>query len=229
MNVTVVYGSLIALGIFVVCWFVLVAPSQRRYHERKLAIVQKQLAEREARRIEGGDRATKPVLETKRLRLRKMTVGDSAFMLALLNDADFVKYIGDRGIRSEAEARDYLLNGAIDSYHRHGYGMYLAEQKRDGAAVGICGLVRRDGLDAPDIGFAVLPAFRSLGYATEAISAVLDHAQQDLGLDRVLAIATPDNVASNRILARAGMRLEGSVTLPGDDATLNLYEYEARG
>lgn len=162
------------------------------------------------------------VITTARLRLREMTTADAAFMLELLNDPDFLRYIGDRGVRTLEDACRYIEKGTLDSYRRHGYGMYLAERLEDGAAVGVCGLVRREGLDGPDLGFALLPAWRGQGYATEGAAAVLVHAR-DLGLARVLAIATPDNRASNALLTSLGMRREATVRLPGDDADLWLY------
>ncbi len=167
------------------------------------------------------------VLRTARLRLREMTEADAEFMVALLNDADFLRYIGDRGVRTADEARAYLREGAIASYRQHGYGMYLAERIEDAAAIGVCGLVRREGLDAPDLGFALLPGFRRAGYAAEAARAVLDFATTELGIARIVAIATPGNCASIALLGQLAMRPAGTVRLPGGDAELNLYEYRA--
>lgn len=166
---------------------------------------------------------------TRRLELREMTEADAAFMVTLLNDPDFLRYIGDRGVRTEAEARDYLRDGAISSYREHGFGMYLAERREDGAAIGVCGLVSRPGLAAPDLGFALLPAYRRDGFAAEGASAVLEFARGELGLPRILAIATPDNAASIALLQRLAMRPAGSVRLPGGDRDLELYEYTGGG
>ncbi|MDZ7770318.1 MAG: GNAT family N-acetyltransferase [Woeseiaceae bacterium] len=148
------------------------------------------------------------------------------YMLALLNDPAFHQYIGDRGVQSEAQASDYIKDGAIASYTQFGYGMYLAELKSDARAAGICGLVRRDGLDDPDLGFAFMPEFRSQGLASEAASAVLRYAVDELALPRVVAIVTPDNQASIALLKEAGMRQDGTVRLPGGDTDLDLYVYE---
>jgi RimJ/RimL family protein N-acetyltransferase len=234
-----IYGFLVAMGLFAAGWFLFVVPSERRYHERKLALVQKRIVELEARRKQEADLdeerdeardrvADDPaVLETERLSLREMTLDDAAFLLHILNDADFLQYVGDRGIRSIDDARAYLLRGPIDSYRRHGYGMYLAVLKADESVVGLCGLVRRQELPEPDIGFAFLPQYRSRGYASEATAAILEYGSGVLALPRILAIATPDNLPSNRVLQKAGMRLDGAVRLPGDDDDLNLYVYEA--
>lgn len=173
--------------------------------------------------------AGRTVLTTSRLRLREMTEADAAFMVELLNDEAFLRYIGDRGVRSEDEARAYLREGAIASYRKHGYGMYIAERRSDGRAIGVCGLVRRDGLDAPDIGFAMLPAWRGEGYAGEGAQAVLDHALGPLALSRIVAIATPDNRASLALLEGLGMQPAGHVRLPGSEEDLRLYEIRAAG
>lgn len=228
------YGFLTAIVLIAIAWFAFVLPSERRQLERKLALVQKRIAEREARQAEAIIREesesdsddSREILETRRLRLRKLTTADAPFMLALLNDPAFHQYIGDRGVQSEAQARDYIKHGAIASYAQFGYGMYLAELKSDGRAAGICGLVRRDGLDDPDLGFAFMPEFRSQGLATEAASAVLRHAVNAMALPRVVAIVTPDNQASIALLQKAGMRQDGTVRLPGGNTDLDLYVYE---
>lgn len=156
------------------------------------------------------------VLETERLSLRQLTVDDAPFMLALLNEPSFLRFIGDRGVRTLAQARDYLLNGPMASYARWGYGLYLAELKTDQTPIGICGLVKRDFLPDPDIGFAFQPAFWSKGYAFEAASAVLTYAREVLQLKRIAAIVAPDNERSVRVLEKLGLRFEGWLRWPED-------------
>lgn len=229
------YGLLAAVVLIAISWFAFVLPAERRQLERKLALVQKRIAELEARKAEEIIREerepesddSREILETRRLRLRKLKTADAPFMLAILNDPAFHQYIGDRGVQSEAQARDYIKHGPIASYAQFGYGMYLAELKSDGRPAGICGLVRRDGLDDPDIGFAFMPEFRSQGLASEGASAVLRYAVDELALPRVVAIVTPDNQASIALLQKAGMRQNGTVRLPDGDTDLDLYVYEA--
>jgi len=231
---TLLYGFLVAIVLIAVAWFAFVLPAERRQLERKLALVQKRIAEREARNsetiIREGNEADmdsqSAILETRRLRLRKLTTADAPFMLALVNDPAFHQYIGDRGVQSEAQARDYIKHGTIASYVQFGYGMYLAELKSDGRAAGICGLVRRDGLDDPDLGFAFMPEFRFRGLATEAASAVLHYGINVLALPRIVAVVTPDNRASIALLKNAGMRQEGTVRLPDCNTDLDYYVYE---
>jgi RimJ/RimL family protein N-acetyltransferase len=167
------------------------------------------------------------VLETPRLRLRRLSPDDAPFVLELLNDPSFIRNIGDRGVRDLEGARRYLLDGAVASHEKHGYGMDLVELRSTGEAAGLCGLVRRDYLDDPDIGYAFLPRFTGLGYAVEAAAAVLAHARGALGLPRVLAIVSPDNERSIRVLEKSGLRYERMITPPGEDCAIRLFTSDA--
>ncbi len=149
-----------------------------------------------------------PVLETERLVLRRLTRDDAGFILELLNDPSFLKYIGDKGVRTHAHACRYIETGPVASYERHGFGLYRVELKESGEPVGMCGLLKRDYLPDVDIGFALLPRHRSKGYAFESASAVLAHARDTLGLRTVLAITSPDNVASITLLEGLGFLFE---------------------
>ncbi len=153
------------------------------------------------------------VARTERLTLRRLASSDAAFMLELLNDAAFIENIGDRGVRTLDAAEAYIANGPVASYERHGYGLYLVERNSDGSAIGISGLLRRDALDHADIGFAFLPEFRGKGYAREAARATLAHARNDIALDRVVAIVSPGNADSLRLLGDLGFRVERKVRM----------------
>jgi RimJ/RimL family protein N-acetyltransferase len=153
-------------------------------------------------------------LETGRLILSQFSLDDAAFILELLNDPSFLQFIGDRGVRTLEDARGYLLNGPMDSYARNGFGLYLTKLKDGDIPIGICGLVKRDGLEDVDIGYAFLPQFWSKGYATESASAVMDYGRNVLGLSRIVAITSPDNEGSIRVLEKLGLRFEKMVALP---------------
>lgn len=157
-------------------------------------------------------------LETGRLTLRQLTTADAPLILALLNDPDFLRFVGDRKVRTEADACAYLANGPLASYARHGFGPYAVELKPDGVPIGICGLFKRDHLPEPDLGFAFLPAWRSQGYAGESARAVLADSNVRLGLSRVLAIVDPANERSVALLKRLGLQATG--TLAADDGVV---------
>jgi RimJ/RimL family protein N-acetyltransferase len=154
------------------------------------------------------------VLESERLRLRCATAHDAEFVVELLNDAAFLANIGDRGVRSADDARQYIAERMVGSYDQHGFGMWIAQRKSDGAAIGVCGIVRREGLEHEDLGYALLPAYRGAGYATEAAAATLHHARQELALGTLLAIVSPGNTASIRVLEKIGFRATGRQSLP---------------
>ena len=168
---------------------------------------------------------TEPLLalETKRLRLRRLSVDDAQFILELLNQPSFIQNIGDRGVRTIDDARSYISNGPVASYERHGFGLYLVELKQSGAAIGICGLLKRDTLEDIDIGYALLPEFWAKGYALESASAVVSDARKGLGLKRILAITNPDNESSIRLLEKIGFRFERMVRLSDDAAEVMLF------
>jgi len=163
------------------------------------------------------------VLETARLTLRHLSIGDAEFILRLLNEPSFLRYIGDKGVRNLDDARQYILNGPVASYERNGFGLYLVELKDDGTPIGISGLVKRDTLPDPDIGFAFLPANWSRGYAVESAAAVMTYAREVLGLTRIAAITSPDNDASEKLLGKIGLRFERMIKLSDDGDEVKLF------
>ncbi|HVG32253.1 MAG TPA: GNAT family N-acetyltransferase [Pyrinomonadaceae bacterium] len=166
------------------------------------------------------------VLETERLILRRATVDDSEFILELLNDPSWLRFIGDRGVRTLDDARDYILKSLVAMYERLGFGLYLTELKGDGLPIGICGLIKRDSLEDVDIGFAFLPKFRGAGYGVESASAVMAYGKNDFGLKRIVAITSPDNDDSVRLLEKLGFKFERMVKLSDDSAEVSLFAAE---
>ena len=168
------------------------------------------------------------ILETERLRLRHLTPNtDAEFILELLNDPSFIRYIGDKGVRNPDAARCYIVDGPVKSYDAHGFGLNLVELKTDATPIGICGVLKRDTLPDPDIGFAFLPAYRNQGYAFESALAVMKHAREVLGLSRVLAITTPDNESSAKLLGRIGFKFDRLIRLVEDADEVRLFASEA--
>ncbi|HEU4724071.1 MAG TPA: GNAT family N-acetyltransferase [Candidatus Eisenbacteria bacterium] len=166
------------------------------------------------------------VLETERLRLRWLTADDAPFMFELVNDPSWIEFIGDRNVKTLDAARAYVTEKYVADYVRHGYGLNLVELKDSGTPVGICGLINREGLQDVDVGFAFLPRYAGCGYATESAAAVLDHGRRTLGIGRIVAITTPNNIRSIRVLEKIGLRFEGIVRLPGDDEDLAFYAHD---
>ncbi len=167
-----------------------------------------------------------PVLNTERLELRWLTPDDAPLMLAVWNDPAFVRYVGDRGIRTLEQSRAALEAGLLKLYSDFGYGPFRVRRREDGTDLGISGLFRREGLDEPDIGFAILPEFCGRGFAFEASAAVLDHARDALELSSVTAIVSPQNEASIGLLEKLGMHYERPIRMPDDDHDISLYRIE---
>jgi RimJ/RimL family protein N-acetyltransferase len=163
------------------------------------------------------------VIESDRLVLRQLTVEDAPFILSLLNDPDWLRFIGDRGVRTLEDARKYLLTGPLESYARHGFGLFLTELKADGAPIGLCGLLKRDVLEDVDVGYAFLPQFRGYGYAYEAAAAALRYGKETVGLKRVAAITNPENARSIRVLEKLGLAFEKMVRLSEDAPEINFF------
>lgn len=153
------------------------------------------------------------VLETERLVLRRLTLDDAAVVLKLLNEPSWLRFIGDKGVRDLEDARRYLNSGPLDMYSRLGFGLFLVEVKDSGAQIGMCGLIRRDSLPEVDVGYALFPEYWGKGYAIEAVAAVLAYGRNTHGLKRILAIVSPDNDASIRVLTKAGLSFERMLQL----------------
>lgn len=168
--------------------------------------------------------AVNPVLETPRLTLREIGPGDAEFIRELMNEPSFIRHIGDRGLGSEEDARRFILEKMIPSYGKFGYGLYLVCSRDVGTPLGICGLVRREGLDGPDIGFAFLERFWGRGYAFEAARAVLGHARKALGLGRILGVTSRTNPGSIRLLEKLGLAFSRTVVLPGIGGERMLFQ-----
>ena len=162
------------------------------------------------------------VMETERLILRELDFSDAEFILALLNEPSFLRYIGDKKVRTIQDAEQYILNGPVASYERHGFGLCAVELKESHTPIGICGLLKRDELPDPDIGFAFLPDFWNRGFAFESAAAVLQDARERLNLHRILAITNQDNEPSIKLLQKLGLHIERVIKMSTDSTELFL-------
>lgn len=172
--------------------------------------------------------ADTPALTSARLTLSELTAADAPFILELLNEPGWLENIGDRGVRDLETASDYIADACQASYLAHGFGLWKAALSDTGEPTGICGLLQRENLDAPDIGFAFLARHQGRGYAAEAARATLDWARSS-GRDRVLAFTKPSNQASARLLEAIGFREQAPVLMPGHAEESRLFEWTAGG
>ncbi len=166
------------------------------------------------------------ILETNRLVIRQFTFDDTAFVIELLNSAGWLKFIGDRHVKTEEDAKNYLLNGPMKSYQEYGFGLSLVELKSDKTPIGMCGLLKRDFLENPDIGYAFLPEFNGQGYAFEAANATIIYAKETLNLPNIMAIVNADNQLSIRVLEKIGMTFKEFFIYPGEEDKKLLFSNE---
>lgn len=163
---------------------------------------------------------------TDRLTISRLGFDDCQFILELLNEPAFHEYIGDRGVRNTQDAREYLKNGPIGSYEKHGFGLFLVSLNADKTAIGICGLVKRDEFELPDLGFAFLECHWGHGYAHESSLAVLNHATSQLDLQQVIAIVDEDNTKSIQLLEKLGFGFEKMVRMTDETDDICQYRKE---
>jgi RimJ/RimL family protein N-acetyltransferase len=163
------------------------------------------------------------ILDTERLSLHTLSEDDAAFYLQLVNEPSFLRYIGDKGVRSLDDARVAIVNGPVKMHSEKGFSLYLVVDKATGEKLGMSGLIRRPELDEVDLGYAFLPAYWGKGYAIEAARAVVEHARRDIGLKALAAITSPDNDSSIQLLLKLGYRFQRHMHMRPDDTGTNLY------
>lgn len=166
------------------------------------------------------------ILQTERLILRKLIASDSAFIIELLNTPGWLKYIGDRNVRTTEEAENYILNGPVKSFKEHGFGLALILRREDNCPIGMCGLLKRPVLAHPDIGFALIPAFTGRGYAFEITQTLVQHAKFQLRIQNLSAIVLPSNSASVKLLGKLGFESKGPFVIEAGKEPLLLFERE---
>jgi [ribosomal protein S5]-alanine N-acetyltransferase len=164
------------------------------------------------------------MLQSERITLRKLKKTDAEFIIQLLNTPGWLKYIGDRNVTTIEQAVSYIENGPLKSYEKNGFGLYAVELNEGGITIGVCGLIRRDYLSCPDIGFAFLPEYNGKGYAHESACLVLKQAKEEYGIGTIQAITVRDNYASIRLLEKLGMKFENTISDPGTGDQLLLFE-----
>jgi len=165
----------------------------------------------------------KYILETDRLRLREFNLGDTEFIIKLLNSPGWLQFIGNRNVETVQQAKNYLENGPMKSYSENGYGLSLVEKKDEKKAIGMCGIIKRENLDDPDIGFAFLPNFAGNGFAYEIADATMVYAKDELNISKIAAITVADNVKSIRLLEKIGLSFIKIFSFPDSKEELLLY------
>jgi RimJ/RimL family protein N-acetyltransferase len=165
----------------------------------------------------------KLILETERLLLRQFTTDDAKFIVELVNTPGWIEFIGDRNIKTDKQAKIYLENGPLKSYELNGFGLYLVELKREAIPIGMCGIIKRDHLENPDIGFAFLPEFTGKGLAFEIAKATMIYASERLRLPKIFAVTDSHNIKSIKLLEKIGLSFIHKLRFPGEEEELMLF------
>ncbi len=168
----------------------------------------------------------KTILETARLCLREFNIEDSNFILKLVNSPEWLRFIGDKKVKTNEDAKNYLQKGPIKSYKENGYGLWLVQLKNTNESIGMCGLVNRETLEDIDIGFAILPNYMGKGYGFEVANATMNYAKQTLKIPKVVAITNADNIVSIKLLQKIGLSFERTLKLSDRD-TVSLFSPSA--
>ncbi len=163
------------------------------------------------------------IFQTDRLGVREITLKDTAFIMTILNTSGWLRFIGDKNVKTEKQAKKYIKEGPVKSYKNNGFGLWLVVRKEDGLAIGTCGILKRPNLKTPDIGFAFLPEFYGQGYAFEIATATLAYAKEQLHIPVVSAITLPDNTRSIRLLEKLGLKYIETIYPTGEKENLLLY------
>lgn len=166
------------------------------------------------------------LIKTTRLIIREAELQDANFIMELLNTPSWIEYIGDRGINTILDAEDYITNKLVGSYKKNGFGLFIMELAGKKQQIGLCGLIQRDYLDAPDIGFAILPSYEGLGYTNEAATSVIHYAQYHLKLNVIYGITTENNIKSQQLLTRLGLGYDRNITSDKENEIFMLYKLE---
>lgn len=163
------------------------------------------------------------LIDTDRLSIRHIKVEDFNFIFRLLNDPSWIKYIGDKGIKTEDDAKNYIQTGPLQMYKNFGFGLYLVTLKETAVPIGLCGLIKRPSLENIDLGYAFLPDYTGKGYAFEATKAVLQYGKEKLTIDKIVAITTIDNFSSEKVLLKLGFTFDSLIKEKNDAEELKLF------
>lgn len=167
--------------------------------------------------------------ETERLLIKPTSEGDAEFIYQLINTPKFIKYIGDRDIKSIESANDYIKTKMLPQLKRLGYSNYTIFRKSDHIKIGTCGLYDREGIAGIDLGFAFLPGYEGKGYAFESANRLKQAAFEEFEIKEIKAITSKENISSQRLLDKLGLEMTGTIILPNEDEELLLYKIQKTG
>jgi ribosomal-protein-alanine N-acetyltransferase len=164
-------------------------------------------------------------LETPRLRLRPFTLDDLGAHASLYADPEITRWLSDGPWHGDAarERSERAVRRFVSHWSACGYGVWAVEERATGRFLGQCGLNTLPGGEV-EILWAIAREAWGRGLASEAARAALDYAFGVVGLERVIALARPQNGPSRRIMVKLGMRWEKDVEAFGAPAVYYAIE-----
>jgi len=166
------------------------------------------------------------IIETERILLQEANLEDAAFIFELVNSPGWLEFISDKGLKTLADAEEYIKSRLISSYQKYNLGLYKMVLKESNKAIGLCGLISRPSLPNVDIGFAILPEYGGNGYTFEAGKAVMEYGASQLGFKTILGTTAPDNIKSQKLLEKLGLRLVETIQMGDYEGDTLLYSNE---
>ncbi|GLX80004.1 alanine acetyltransferase [Thalassotalea insulae] len=163
-------------------------------------------------------------IDTPQLIMRLLNESDAPMILELLNEPAFITHIGDKGVRDLNGALNYINSGPLKMQKELGFSLYCCQLKSNNEAIGISGLIKRDGVEYPEVGFGFLARYCGQGFGYQSSKAVMEHAKQQLGITRLQAICNPDNTASIALLTKLAFQYTGNIVLPGQTKRVKLFD-----
>ena len=164
------------------------------------------------------------ITETSRLLLRVANLDDAPLMLTLMNEPAYLENIGDKQVRNLSDAENYLKSGPMTMQQELGFSLYCCQRKDTGETIGLSGLIKRPGVEHPEVGYAILAEHCRQGFGLESVEGVIKHAREQLKLPVLQAITSVGNTASVHLLKRLEFSFQGLITLPGSSEEINLFE-----
>lgn len=165
-------------------------------------------------------------METERLFLKPITIADADLILPMYNSPHFIEFIGDKNVKNFEDAENYISEKFLPQLEKSGYGNYVIVTKSDQQKIGAVGIFNRDGLEVQDIGFSFLPEFEGKGYGFEAASKLMETGFTKFGIQKISAITTEDNISSQKLIVKLGLKYLKMVQLSDDKTELMYYEIE---
>lgn len=167
-----------------------------------------------------------PTIETSRLSLRPFTPADAPRLSAILHEEGILDYFPDP-TPPPLEVTERSIARRLEHWAQYGYGRWAVMPRDTGVLAGWCGMDYATELGCAELTYLLSASVWGRGYATEAARATVRFGFEAAGLERIMSMAHPDNIASNKVIQRCGLRVSGSIVI--EETTMLLYSMDRPG